>query len=104
MYMQVRFGVNKMIIYIDNDYKCHAEAAEGLRAFEVDFFNGKCPTFIEGYRYVPYGETWIREDGEKFKGEMIAPFINYIELKEAQLIYEKEQAEEVARILLGENE
>lgn len=92
-----------MIIYIDNDFKCHAELSEGLRAFEVPFFEGKCKRFIEGYRYVPQGETWVREDGEKFKGEMIAPFVNYSKLYEAQLIYEKEQAEEIAKILLGEN-
>ena len=93
-----------MIIYLDCQFRCHTEPGEGLRAVETEHFDGKCKKFIEGYRYVPKGETWVREDGEVFTGEMIAPHINYSELKEAQLIYEKEQAEEIARILLGENE
>ena len=93
-----------MKIYLDNDYKCHLENDGTMRTVETDHFDGKCQRYIEGYRYVPAGETWQREDGKKFKGEMIAPFINYNELKEAQLTYEKEQAEEVVKILLGENE
>ena len=95
-----------MIIYIDKDCKCHAEPAEpaeGLRAFDVPFFDGKCKRFIEGYRYIPEGETWTHENGTKFIGEMLAPFTDYTELEKAQLIYEKEQAEEIAKILLGEN-
>ena len=80
-----------MKIYIDSDYKCHALPGEGLREFDVSFFDGKCDTFIEGYRYVPSGETWVREDGEKFKGEMIAPWKPYDQLYKAQLEYEVEQ-------------
>ena len=92
-----------MIVYVDKNFRCHANPAEGLRSFDVPNFEGKCKRFIEGYRYIPDGETWIREDGVKFKGEMIAPFINYYELKEAQLIYEKELAEEALNILIGES-
>ena len=73
-----------MVIYIDKDYKCHAEAAEGLVAYDVPFFDGKCEQFIEGYRYIPAGETWVREDGMLFKGEMIAPFVDYVILDNAQ--------------------
>lgn len=62
-----------MTVYIDKDYRCHTEAAQGLRAVETPFFEGKCAAFIEGYRYVPAGETWQREDGELFTGEMTAP-------------------------------
>ena len=91
------------IIYIDSDYKCHAAATEGLRTVETAFFHNKCDKFIEGYRCVPEGESWTREDGEVFEGEMIAPHTDYRELERAQLIYEKEQAEEIAKILLGEN-
>ena len=93
-----------MEIYIDKDYKCHAEPAEGLVAVEVPFFDGKCSRFIEGYRYIPHGETWVREDGKVFIGEMIAPFINYSKLEKAQLIYEKELSEEALNILIGEVE
>lgn len=78
-----------MIIYIDDNYKCHAEPTEGLKAFEVPFFEGKCRRFIEGYRYVPQGETWVREDGERFQGEMIAPLVNYAWLAAYQAQYEE---------------
>ena len=63
-----------MIAYIDSEYKCHTTAAEGRRAVETDFFDNKCPAFIEGYRYIPEGETWTRSDGTVFGGEMIAPW------------------------------
>lgn len=63
-----------MIIYIDSDFKCYASNAEGRTAVETDAFNGKCQEFIEGYRFVPSGETWVRADGVKFVGEMISPW------------------------------
>ena len=62
-----------MKIYIDNNYKCHVSNDGTMREFDVPFFDGKCPAFIDGYRYVPEGETWQREDGELFTGEMTAP-------------------------------
>ena len=80
-----------MKIYSDNDYKCHVLPGEGRREFEVEFFDGKCDAFIEGYRYVPEGEVWIRADGEVFRGEMIAPWKPYTELYIAQLEYEAAQ-------------
>lgn len=90
-----------MIIYIDNDYKCHKEYAEGLIAVEIDFFEGKCKEFIEGYRCVPAAETWIREDGVKFAGEMISPWVSHYQLEKIQLVYEKESTEEALNILIG---
>ena len=96
-----------MIIYIDNDYKCHTKAAEGLREVETTFFDGKCKAFIEGYRYIPFGETWTRSDGEVFEGEMIASFIDYKILMAAQAQYETDLAEiadrEEALNILGVN-
>ena len=80
-----------MTIYIDSDYKCHVSAAEGRRAIETDAFNGKCAEWIESYRFVPEGETWTREDGEEFRGEMIAPWKDWRELDAAQRAYEREQ-------------
>ncbi len=77
-----------MIVYIDSDYKCHAEPAEGRRAVEDRFFDGKCSRFIEGYRFVPQGETWLREDGEEFSGKMIAPHEDYKILHSAQQLFE----------------
>ena len=63
-----------MTIYIDDDYKCHVSNADGRREIETSNFNGKCPEWIESYRFVPEGETWTREDGEVFKGEMVTPW------------------------------
>lgn len=82
-----------MLIYIDTDYKCHVEDAEGLRAFDVPFFDGKCPAYIEGTRFVPPGETWQREDGEIFTGEMISPCIDSRVRDAYQEQYEKNLAE-----------
>lgn len=75
-----------MTIYIDNDYKCYVSAAEGRRAVETDFFDGKCPELIESYRFVPEGETWIREDGEVFTN-MEAPWKDLSEAYAAQTAY-----------------
>ena len=76
-----------MTIYIDSDYKCHVSAAEGRRAIETDAFNGKCPEWIESFRFVPAGETWTREDGEMFRGEMVSPWKDLGEAYAAQAAY-----------------
>lgn len=81
-------------IYIDSDFKCHV-ADDGTRqAVETDYFDGKCQTYIEGYRYIPDGETWTREDGEVFCGEMVSPWKDWQELDTAQGAYEREQVAE----------
>ena len=87
-----------MTIYIDSDYKCHTSPADGLTAVETDTFDGKCRQYIEGYRFVPAGETWTREDGQVFHGEMVAPWRDYELLAELQAIYEEEQAKATAEI------
>lgn len=91
-------------IYIDSDFKCHVANDGTMTAVETDFFDGKCDAFIEGYRFVPNGETWTRSDGEVFNGEMIAPWKSYDELDAAQREYEKERLadmENALAILLG---
>ena len=80
-----------MIIYIDSDYKCYTSEADGRRAVETNFFDGKCPEWIEGYRFVPEGETWTREDGEVFKGEMVTPWKDLSEAYAAQTAYLERQ-------------
>ena len=77
-------------IYIDSDFKCHLADDGTMTAVETDFFDGKCDAFIEGYRFVPSGESWTREDGVVFNGEMISPWKDYNELDAAQREYEKE--------------
>ena len=76
-----------MTIYIDSDYKCYVSDAEGRRAVETDFFDGKCPEWIESYRFVPADETWTREDGEEFRGEMAAPWKDLGNAYAAQAAY-----------------
>ncbi len=83
-----------MIIYIDRDFKCHTESAAGRTAVETDAFAGKCRQYIEGYRFVPAGQSWTREDGQVFRGEMIAPWRDYAILAEFQALYEEEQAKQ----------
>ena len=83
-----------MTIYIDNDYKCHTSPGEGRTAVETDAFEGKCKQYIEGYRLVPSGESWTREDGAEFSGEMIATWKPWEELDDAQRDYERQQLEE----------
>lgn len=80
-----------MIIYIDNDYKCYASDGGTMRSIGTSFFDGKCPEFIAGYRFVPAGENWVREDGTAFHGEMVCPWKPYEELEKAQAAWEHEQ-------------
>lgn len=83
-----------MTIYIDNDYKCHVPPNDGMTAVETDAFDGKCRQYIEGYRFVPAGQSWNREDGAVFTGEMVAPWRDYELLAELQSLYEEEQAKQ----------
>lgn len=78
-------------IYIDSEFKCHISNDGTLIAVETAAFDDKCDAYIEGYRFVPGGKTWIREDGVEFSGEMIAPWKPWDELDEAQREYEREQ-------------
>ena len=85
-----------MTIYIDSDFKCHAATADGLTAVETDYFDGKCPAYIEGYRFVPAGASWTRPDGVVFQGEMVSPWKPWRELDSAQRAYEQEQLESLS--------
>lgn len=80
-----------MTIYIDSDYKCHVSAAEGRREIETSFFDGKCPEWIESYRLVPAGETWVKPNGEMFRGEMVSPWKDLGEAYAAQTAYLEQQ-------------
>ena len=82
-----------MKIYIDSDYTCDVTDDGTRRAFEVPSFDGKCTAFIEGYRYIPAGERWVKPNGEFFRGEMIAPWKDYDYLQAAQEAYEQGQDE-----------
>lgn len=78
-------------IYIDSDFKCHTANQDGrYAAVETDFFDSKCDAYIEGYRFVPAGESWTRSDGTVFRGEMIVPWQDWQALDKAQRQYERE--------------
>ena len=87
-----------MTIYMDSDYKCHTSPGDGLTAVETDAFDGKCRQFIEGYRFVPAGETWTRSDGAVFHGEMVSPWRYSSILEELQAVYEEEQDKATAEM------
>ena len=76
-----------MKIHIDSDFKCHTANDGTMRELDVSFFDSTCPEWIESYRYVPAGETWVREDGEVFKGEMVSPWKDLSEAYAAQAAY-----------------
>lgn len=77
-----------MKVYIDSEYRCHITNPEGsLREVENSFFDGKCQEFIEGYRYIPSGESYIGIDGVEYHG--ITPWKSYSELAISQRKYEK---------------
>lgn len=83
-------------IYIDAEFKCHVSSGDGTTAVETAAFDGKCDAYIEGYRFVPAGSTWMREDGVEFAGEMVSPWKDWQELDDAQREYEREQYQTLA--------
>ena len=82
-----------MTVYIDNDFRCYTSTAHDRLPAETDFFDGKCARYIQGYRFVPAGQTWTREDGVVFAGEMIAPAEDSRILEASQTAYEEAQRE-----------
>lgn len=81
------------MIYIDKDYKCHVSNDGTMTAIETDVFDGKSAAYIEGFRFIPYGESWTRDDGVVFRGEMITPWKDIRILKAYQSQYELDKAE-----------
>lgn len=88
-----------MNIYIDPEFKCHISDDGTMRAVETNVFDGKCDAFIEGYRFIPAGESWTRSDGVTFTGEMVAPWMDYAELDAEQRAYEKEMLVEYEALI-----
>ena len=73
-------------IYIDYDFKCHVSNGGMMIAVETDVFDGCCDTYIEGYRFIPEGESWTRSDGQVFHGS--TPWKSWDKLEAAQNQYE----------------
>lgn len=82
-------------IYLDAYFRCYITPGDGRTLVETTAFDGKCDAYIEGYRFVPSGETWVREDGVEFAGEMIAPWKPWQVLDAAQREYEREQYQDL---------
>lgn len=89
-----------MKIYLDSDFCCHLIDDGTMTAVETDVFNDKKKEYIEGYRYVPEGETWTRSDGAEFQGVMVAPAkaYNRILVDVAISYLNDEQAESVTML------
>lgn len=68
-----------MIVYVDQEKKCHVAAAEDRTAVDSTFFDGKCDAFIEGYCF----ETLEN-------GVHIYPWRSGAELEGAQREYEQQ--------------
>lgn len=77
-----------MTIYLDSNFCCHLVDDGTMKTVETSVFDGKCKEFIEGYRFVPAGEKWVRDDGVIFVGEMVSPAESFITLDKLQKQYE----------------
>lgn len=87
-------------IFIDANFKCHTTNPDGrFRAIETDSFDGYCDAYVEGFRFVPSGESWTREDGAVFRGEMVSAWKPYDELDATQREYERQLLAEYAEAL-----
>lgn len=80
-----------MEVYLDTEYKVHAEAGTDYTTIADAFFDNKCPNLIESYRYVPAGAAWTREDGVAFAGPMVTPWRDIRQYDIEQRKYEREQ-------------
>ena len=87
------------MIYIDPEYRCHTADDGTMTPVETDFFDGRCDAYIEGYRFIPEGAEWVKEDGSVFRGEIIAPWKSHIELERAQMAHERKLLAEYAEAL-----
>lgn len=77
-------------IFLNSDFQCSVtERADTVQNIETAVFDGKCNAYIEGYRFVPAGQQWMRNDGVLFTGEMIAPFKDSVYLDMVQSVYEQ---------------
>lgn len=92
-------------IYIDTEFKCHIADDGTMTAVETAFFDGKCDEYIEGFRFVPEGQVWIRSDEVEFHGEMISAWKPFDELERVQMAHERKLLAEYAEALktLGVN-
>ncbi|MBR4035932.1 MAG: hypothetical protein IKJ05_04280 [Oscillospiraceae bacterium] len=77
-------------IYLNKEFQCFTQQTDDtVMNIETAYFDGKCNAYIEGYRFVPAGCRWTREDGNVFYGEMVSPFKDSTYLEMVQSVYEQ---------------
>ena len=92
-----------MIIYLDSEYRCHVDNNGTLREIETNVFDGMPDAYINGYRFVPDGETWTSADGTVFHGSMVAPAKDYISVMEdVAMSYLTDDEAEVVTVLFSD--
>lgn len=93
-----------MRIYVDvnNDFKCYTSSAGTMREIDLEFFDGKCKAFIEGFCCIPSTDAASNDICTVFAWR------EYALLEEFQQQYEEmlaQQADMAAALeLLGVNE
>ena len=80
-----------MTIYLDSDYCCHLEDGDDRQAIETDAFDGMGSVFIECYRLIPEGESWVNPDGVAIHGFALFPAIHSSRFELAQKQYEEDE-------------
>lgn len=58
-------------IYLDSNYMCHLENADGRTEVQTDVFDGVVDGAIPYYRYIPNGAEWTNNKGQIFHGLFI---------------------------------
>ena len=84
-----------MTYYLDDDCRVHTDPGEGRTPWEDadGVFDGKCKAYAEGFRVIPEGRSWTREDGTVFNGFMLSPLTEVRVLNAVQAEFELAQAE-----------
>ena len=79
-----------MIFFIDKENKCHVTDDGTMRECEDARFDNKCKEYIEGFYYIPAGETAVI-NGVEYTGRVLCAFKPFTELAYAQTLYDLEQ-------------
>ena len=58
-------------IYLDSEYMCHLENAEGRIEIQTDVFDSIDDNAIPYYRYIPQDKTWVDSRGRTYHGVFI---------------------------------
>ena len=70
--------------YLDHNFRIHFGQNEAGTLLpwedESGVFDGKCESYVRGFRVVPDGCTWMRQDGAVFTGLMISPAVDFADL------------------------